>query len=85
METDDSVFLFEDDITNYLDEVADKAIKLYTLRDKQTPEDINQKTELLLWFDSQINRQNQGLIIVFAPYLKFKTWKFGYERISSKP
>jgi hypothetical protein len=80
-ETQDSIFLFEDDIPNYLDQVANKAIELYLSGTRpQSPEESRKNLELISWFADQITSQNPKLIEIFSPYLKFKTWKLGYEK-----
>jgi hypothetical protein len=75
-ETQNSIYLFQDDIPIYLDQVANKAIELYVNGTKQkTSEVIRIQTELLSWFADQITGQNPRLIKNFSPYLKFQTWK----------
>jgi hypothetical protein len=74
-DTQEAVFLFEEDIVKYLQEIQDKASELYIIQKKPSPErDFHKETELLLWFD-QITSQNRKIMDVFSPYLKFKVWK----------
>jgi hypothetical protein len=76
IETQDATFLFEDDIPNYLDQVAEKAIELLIKGTHQKTSDvIRNEFGLISWFALQITGQDSKLIQNFSPYLKFKTWK----------
>jgi hypothetical protein len=75
-ETQYAIFLFENDIIKYLEEIQKKASELYIINKKSLAEkEIDSETELLSWFTDQIIGQNPQLIEIFSPYLKFRTWK----------
>lgn len=78
-DTQEAVFLFEDDIIKYLDEILEKASKLYAINKKPLAErvqrDHDMELELLSWYAAQITGQYPELTEIFSPYLKFKTWK----------
>ena len=75
--TSESVFLFDDDITNYINELFIKSCDLRTVAKKLNPnlppgEERNRLAEeeanLLQWFSDQLKTSQQK----FTKYLKFK-------------
>jgi len=72
-------FLFDEDITNYLTSIDQKALHLRTVRDTMEPLPVGEArtraageiAELLQWLTSQLPE----LKVRFAPYLKFRTWR----------
>jgi hypothetical protein len=77
--TQDSVFLFDDEITKYLKSIDEKALKLLEISEElkdlpigeQRSKFAKENTELLRWLGKQLPRLND----FFSPYLKFKTWR----------
>ena len=77
--TQDSVFLFKEDIPNYLKNIDNKALDLWEIhksldgvpKGKKRSNMCRKQTELLGWLTSQLPELKNK----FAPYLKFKTWK----------
>jgi len=76
--TQDSVFLFKDDIPNYLEDIHKKAFDFWEIRrdldgaqGDERSEMVREKTELFRWLHNQLPELKNK----FAPYLKFKTWK----------
>jgi hypothetical protein len=74
----EATFLFDADITNYLDEIDKKALRFHYTNERmrQTPpvEDrpkiVDENLEILTWLTDQLP-QLKGR---FAPYLKFHVW-----------
>jgi hypothetical protein len=79
-ETEYAVFLFEDDIIRYLEELQKKASNFYVIHkkplSKRSGSEHDKEAELLQWFADQITGENPKLIEIFSPYLKFKTWRY---------
>jgi hypothetical protein len=74
--TKDAVFLFEDDIADYLNEIFKNALELEKIRIENPSAPFPQKyNELSKWFRDQLAAKPSPLIEKFSPYLKFKTWK----------
>ena len=77
--TQDSVFLFGEDIPNYLKNIDNKALELWEIHEsldgvpkgEERSNMSRRQTELLGWLTSQLPELKNK----FAPYLKFKTWK----------
>jgi hypothetical protein len=78
-DTQDAVFLFDDDIMNYLKEIDSKALEFRGLqmtlegvpRGEERTRLCQKETELLTWLTDQLPKLKE----VFSPYLKFETWK----------
>jgi len=79
-DTQDAVFLFDEDITDYLKEIDSKALELWSLqktlegvsRGEERTRLCQKETELLTWLTDQLPKLKE----VFSPYLKFRTWKY---------
>jgi hypothetical protein len=77
--TQDSVFLFKEDIPNYLKNIDNKALDLWEIhksldgvpKGEERSKMCRKQTELLGWLTSQLPELKNK----FAPYLKFKTWR----------
>ena len=77
--TQDSVFLFKEDIPDYLKNIDNKALELWEThknldgvpKGEKRSEISRKQTELLGWLTSKLPELKN----IFAPYLKFKTWK----------
>ena len=75
----EATFLFEKDITDYLDEIDRKALRLHTLHEKLKPLPVGEKrsclaaeiSDTLGWLTDQL----PALKIHFSPYMKFRAWK----------
>lgn len=75
----EATFLYESDITSYLDEIDKKALHLNALREEMKPLPVGAErsrlageiSETLGWLTDQLPQ----LKIRFAPYLKFRVWK----------
>jgi hypothetical protein len=71
-----AIFLFEDDIADYLNEIFKNALELEKIRIENPsgpfPSSYN---ELWKWFVDQLAAKPSPLIEKFSPYLKLKTWK----------
>jgi len=78
-ETQDAIFLFDDDIAAILKQIDEKALNLWATTEKSKKElDCKEKSilnrdgsELFEWLISQLPKLKD----IFSPYLKFKTWK----------
>jgi hypothetical protein len=78
-DTQDSVFLFGDDITEYLKKFDLKACELLGLQEErknlpigeENSKKCKEQTELIRWFTDQLPELKK----IFSPYLRFKTWK----------
>ena len=78
-ETQDSMFLFDGKIAEYLKEIDEKALNLYAIalersdmpKGDQGSSLAKEESELLRWLISQLPKLKD----IFSPYLKFKTWK----------
>jgi hypothetical protein len=78
-DTQDSVFLFGDDITEYLKKIDLKACELLGLQEErknlpigeENSKKCKEQTELIRWFTDQLPELKK----IFSPYLRFKTWK----------
>jgi len=73
--TQDSVFLFKEDIPNYLKNIDNKALDFWRIHKSLggVPKSkmANEQSKLLKCFANQLLELKDK----FAPYLKFKTWK----------
>ncbi|UCD00261.1 MAG: hypothetical protein JSW66_10330 [Phycisphaerales bacterium] len=77
--TQDSIFLFKEDIPDYLENIDKKARDLLEIhmslnnvpKGNERSQMCRKQTELLGWLTSQLPELKNK----FAPYLKFKTWK----------
>jgi hypothetical protein len=77
--TQDSIFLFKEDIPDYLENIDKKARDLLEIhmrlegvpKGKERSKMCREQTNLLHWLNSQLPELKNK----FAPYLKFKTWK----------
>jgi len=77
--TQDSVFLFEEDIPNYIKAIDNKAWELWEIHEsldgipkgEERSNMCRKQTEIFGWLRSQLPELKNK----FAPYLKFKTWK----------
>ena len=77
--TQDSVFLFKEDIPDYLKNINNKAFELWGIhksldgvpKGEERSKMCRKITELSGWLRSQLPELKN----IFAPYLKFKTWK----------
>lgn len=77
--TQDSIFLFKEDIPNYLKKIDNKAFKLWEIHEslKGVPKGEKrskmcyEQTDLFDWLKNQLPELKNK----FAPDLKFKTWK----------
>ena len=77
--TQDSVFLFKEDIPNYLKNIDNKALDFWEIhksldgvpKGEERSKMCRKQTELLGWLTSQLPELKNK----FAPYVKFKTWK----------
>jgi len=75
----DSVFLFGEDITGYLDEIDSKALEFWEKQEsikgipkgEKRSEMCEKQTQLLGWLTKQLPELKNK----FAPYLAFKRWK----------
>ncbi len=78
-DTQDSVFLFDEDIPNYLKTISNKALELLEVhgnldgvpKGEDRSEMCRKQTDLRHWLNSQLPELKNK----FAPYLEFKTWK----------
>jgi hypothetical protein len=78
-DTQDSVFLFDEDISNYLKTIGNKALELLEVHEnldgvpkgEDRSEMCRKQTDLRHWLISQLPELKNK----FAPYLEFKTWK----------
>ena len=74
----EAAFLFDSDITNYLDEIDKKALRFHFTNDRirQQPavenyqQFVDENFQLLTWLTDELS-QLKGR---FAPYLKFRAW-----------
>ena len=77
--TQNSVFLFKEDIPNYLKSIDKKALELLEIHEsldgdlkaKERSEMCRKQTDLLHWLTNQLPELKNK----FVTYLKFKTWK----------
>jgi hypothetical protein len=77
--TQDAVFLFGEDIPEYIQQIDTKAIELCTTAEKLNGIPVGEersricekKTEQLMWLINQLPK----LSGVFSPYLRFRSWK----------
>lgn len=77
--TQDAVFLFENDIPDFIKQIDKKALELKTVSDerrdlpkgKEKSRLARQERELLEWLNDQLPRLKEA----FSPYLKFKVWR----------
>jgi hypothetical protein len=77
--TQDSIFLFDDEITKYLKGVDEKALKFHEIAEElkdlpkgdQRSKLAKEHTKLLRWLFDQLPKLKD----IFSPYLKFKKWK----------
>ncbi len=77
--TQDSVFLFKEDIPDYLKNINKKAFELLGIHEsldgvpkgEERSKMCRKQTDLSHWLTSQLPELKNK----FAPYLKFKTWK----------
>lgn len=78
-DTQDSVFLFDKDITDYLNTIDSKTLNLLASQDKLNDLPVGQqrtaecgvKSQLLKWLIDQLPELKER----FSPYLRFKTWR----------
>jgi hypothetical protein len=78
-ETQDAVFLFDDDIINFLKEIDSKALEFWSSHKslegvpcgEERTKLCQKESELLSWLTKQLPKLKE----VFSPYLKFRTWK----------
>jgi hypothetical protein len=78
-DTQDATFLFDKDITDYIDLIDKKSLEFNCLCDElksipvgeERTKKCEEKGRLLKWLIGQLPKLKE----VFAPYLKFKTWK----------
>lgn len=75
---EEASFLFDSDITAYLDSIGEKALRLRTLTEMMKPlpvgvqrSDPQEIVEMLKWLTDQLPE----LKVRFGPYLKFRAWK----------
>ena len=75
--TVDASFLFHSEVTEYIDLVLSKAVKLHyhlasqTARNEKHGEHIEAESELILWFAEQL--RDDGLLrVLFGRYLRFQ-------------
>ena len=74
--TKNAVFLFDDDISYYIDEIFRKALKLEQIRIEHPNGPFpKEREELWQWFINQLTAKPSPLIAIFSPYLKFSKWK----------
>jgi hypothetical protein len=79
VDTQDSVFLFGYDITEYLKKIDSKSCELLDLQEErknlpvgeENSKKCKEQTELIKWFTDQLPELKK----IFSPYLRFKTWK----------
>lgn len=67
-ETNESDFLFGPDITNYLNELYTKAIRVHALVTAQNPENAAEQTQVFTWFEAQLDEVKKK----FGRYMAFK-------------
>jgi hypothetical protein len=83
IDTGDAVFLFNDDLSNYLVEIRDRAQKLQSLSDllnipdllpvgDQRTETVNESTQLCEWL---VDQPQGGLVDKFKPFLKLEDYR----------
>jgi hypothetical protein len=78
-DTQDAIFLFGEDVINYISLIDKKALEFGSLsqelegipKGEERSKACEEKTRLLMWLIDQLPRLKD----VFSPYLKFKTWK----------
>lgn len=77
-DTEDALFLFKEDVTNYIKLVDKKAVEYINMPERlrafpageYKSNILKEKSSLMKWIFEQQPRLQE----VFAPYLKFKTW-----------
>lgn len=77
--TQDAIFLFGEDVTNYISLVDKKALEFWSLSEEleglpigeERSKACKEKTCLLKWLIDELPQLKD----IFSPYLKFKTWK----------
>lgn len=76
--TKDTVFLFDDKISEYIEKILIKALKLdhsmkykVSIKGCKSNKSLRKEEELLEWFI----QQEKYLQKTFSPYLKFEVWK----------
>lgn len=78
-ETQDSVFLFDDDITEYLRDIDAKALDFWEKHERLNGvpkgRERSEICEEITNLSHRLTSQLPELKNKFAPYLKFKTWK----------
>ena len=75
----EGTFLFDDDITDYLKSIDEKALRLHTTMEVMASLPVGddrarasaEASDLIRWLTDQLPE----LKIRFAPYLKFRTWR----------
>jgi hypothetical protein len=78
-DTQDAIFLFGEDVTNYISLVDKKALEFGNLSEKleslpigeERSKACEEKTCILRWLIDGLPQLKE----IFSPYLKFKTWK----------
>jgi hypothetical protein len=71
-DTDEALFLFDDQVAEYLASLFKKALRLRTVSimieppDRRTPNLIQEEVDLMLWFSTQFDKTRS----LFAPYLR---------------
>ena len=80
-DTNDSIFLFEEEISSYIEKVYDKAWEIHSANFKlehhkireetqeQTDATFKNREEVWQWFSNELKKAPE----IFKPYLKFKT------------
>jgi hypothetical protein len=73
--TDQALFLFDDNLADYLTTLYRRAVRLHAVSvmieppERRTPELIQEHTDLLLWFSEQFEEARRR----FVPYLRLSS------------